>query len=128
LHPIVEKRIASNNPPRKNLKATDPFIAKLIIPISTARTTLGDFTTGQGSFRWTIPRMKPTSVTSDPINRTTKTLPETSENKNPIKRPITIPVTVNLNTVLTFFTLRVLAAPTWFRAAGFAARFRRSYR
>lgn len=56
--------------------------------------------------------MTPTSVPTDPISRITKTLPETSESNQPIKRPSAIPVTMNLNTVRTFFISRVLP-PGW---------------
>ena len=42
-------------------------------------------------------------------------LPDTSESSHPIKRPIIVPVTVNLKTVRTFFTSKVLPPRLNFR-------------
>jgi hypothetical protein len=50
-----------------------------------------------------IPKISPTTVTSDPTNKMTNTFPETSENSPPIRRPITVPVIVNFNTVFKRF-------------------------
>jgi hypothetical protein len=50
------------------------------------------------------PSTIPTTVTSDPIIKMTKTFPETSESSQPVRTPITIPVIVNLNTVRMRFT------------------------
>ena len=69
-------------------------------------------TNRQGSLRWTIPRISPTTSPSVATPNTTKIFPETRDSSHPCTTPATSPVAVNLRMFFATASRRLVKVST----------------